>query len=532
MIPLDAVRIALGGALYAELRARSTAVGRVDDWIALAPGLDAKVSDDWAHGPMAWESRARDEGLEPLSLYEQTEHFVRLPSGWSPDASLATVSALIADDPRGGSLWRLDFGARAGAAELAFAAVNGASVRVAIEVRTRKIDPIEGWQAMLDDLARAELSVVLDAPEAPTAVSVENAETSWIPVRTAWREFLLLRHLARTRRLHEALATVAARSVAHLTLERRVVPLSRATRLRPEDLVTRSDVGARDLVAEDAAVVTNDTPENRFVRHVLTAVETTARSLVARCRDDVRDRPLAQAATRLAEEFAGLHAEAVRGALRGVRAQAAMAPFGSAALQRRPGYRDFLAVWLWLESSSPRLDHAREVPGFTGVRDAAALYERWCALTVAGALGLDARSTLDLLYGRARVEGRFEGEAIAVESQRTFSAGESYTLAFRPDLTITARGRRLHLDAKYRLETGRDSQGVPRDEIVKMHAYRDAILGTWGSYALYPGEGPREERHVAPSGGEVGALALRPGEDAIGAQRVQVMALVRRFLRG
>ena len=65
-----------------------------------------------------------------------------------------------------------------------------------------------------------------------------------------------------------------------------------------------------------------------------------------------------------------------------------------------------------------------------------------------------------------------------------------------------------------------------------MHAYRDAILGTWGSYALYPGEGPREERHVAPSGGEVGALALRPGEDAIGAQRVQVMALVRRFLRG
>ena len=166
------------------------------------------------------------------------------------------------------------------------------------------------------------------------------------------------------------------------------------------------------------------------------------------------------------------------------------------------------------------------------MRDAAALYERWCALTVAGALGLDARSTLELLYGRARVERRFEGEAIAVESQRTFSAGESYTLSFRPDLTITARGRRLHLDAKYRLETGRESQGVPRDEIVKMHAYRDAILGTWGSYALYPGEGPREERHVAPDGGEVGALALRPGEDAIGAQRVQVMALVRRFLRG
>ena len=99
MIPLDAVRLALGRGLFAELRARSVATGRADDWIALAPELDARVSDDWAHGPMAWESRARDEGLEPLSLYEQTEHFVRLPPGWSPDPSLATVSALIADDP-------------------------------------------------------------------------------------------------------------------------------------------------------------------------------------------------------------------------------------------------------------------------------------------------------------------------------------------------------------------------------------------------------------------------------------------------
>lgn len=532
MIPLDAVRLALGRGLFAELRARSVATGRADDWIALAPELDARVSDDWAHGPMAWESRARDEGLEPLSLYEQTEHFVRLPPGWSPDPSLATVSALIADDPRGGSLWRLDFGARAGAAELAFVSGSGGRARVAVEVRTRKIDPIEGWQTMLDDLARAELSVVLDAPEAPTAVSVANAETPWIPVRTAWREFLLLRHLARTRRLHDALAAVAARSVAHLTLERRVVPLSRATRLRPEDLVTRSDASAHGLVTEDAAVVTNDTPENRFVLYVLTVVESLARGLVTRCRDDVRDRSLATAAAGLAGEFASLHNEAAGVTLRGVRAQAAMAPFGSAALQRRPGYRDFLAVWLWLESSSPRLDHAREVPGFTGVRDAAALYERWCALTVAATLGLDARSTLDLLYGRARVEGQFEGERIAVESQRAFSMGESYTLAFRPDLTITARARRLHLDAKYRLETARESQGVPRDEIVKMHAYRDAIRGTWGSYAFYPGEGPREERYVAPGGGEVGALALRPGEDAIGAQRVQVTALVRRFLRG
>src|SRR5205807_2548341 len=62
----------------------------------------------------------------------------------------------------------------------------------------------------------------------------------------------------------------------------------------------------------------------------------------------------------------------------------------------------------------------------------------------------------------------------------------------------------LHFDAKYRVdnllaqltsapdsdEMSRDSMtsgGAKRDDLLKMHAYRDAISRTAGAYVLYPG---------------------------------------------
>ena len=91
----------------------------------------------------------------------------------------------------------------------------------------------------------------------------------------------------------------------------------------------------------------------------------------------------------------------------------------------------------------------------------------------------------------------------------------------------------IHFDAKYRVESiaglfGVDSPdeledeeaqyrpapGAKRSDLLKMHAYRDAIRRSQGAYVLYPGtDGDstqwREYHELLPG---LGAFAVRPGD--------------------
>lgn len=103
------------------------------------------------------------------------------------------------------------------------------------------------------------------------------------------------------------------------------------------------------------------------------------------------------------------------------------------------------------------------------------------------------------------------------DPERNYPAGGSWTRQMRPDYTLTlwtegfseeeAEIQKLivhvHFDAKYKVEDltrlfGDDSgldeekeeqrQGIyKRADLLKMHAYRDAIRRTAGAYVLYPG---------------------------------------------
>jgi hypothetical protein len=116
----------------------------------------------------------------------------------------------------------------------------------------------------------------------------------------------------------------------------------------------------------------------------------------------------------------------------------------------------------------------------------------------------------------------------------------SWTRAMRPDCSILVRSADalgdvspeelsiwLHFDAKYRVEHIREqfSPGVAaadaeetervsqskREDLLKMHAYRDAIRRSAGAYVLYPGSGDgvsySEHDEILPG---LGAFSLRP----------------------
>jgi PD-(D/E)XK nuclease superfamily len=205
-------------------------------------------------------------------------------------------------------------------------------------------------------------------------------------------------------------------------------------------------------------------------------------------------------------------------------------------------------------------------------RDVATLYEYWAFLQLADALGAacgesravealaSTRDGLSLSFKqgqasavrwRARAGGReldvdlFFNRTFLVSAQpRTES---SWSRGMRPDASVrvrplshlpelTDRGDLdlwLHFDAKYRLDAAREqfarasaddaeaaqqaevverTATTKREDLLKMHAYRDAIRRSAGAYVLYPGDDKsppfREFAEVLPG---LGAFVLRPG---------------------
>lgn len=523
MRPLDAVRVRGPNGHVIELRAWGFVSPGDAAWEALAPAVDALPSRR-VTSPLAWHDDAAAACLAPLSLHEQSLVAAVLPVGvrWAP--SLAATTAALGDAPDGATLWSLGFRGFAGHARLSALRGDAECVGYDLEVRTRKLDAVSDWRAMLDDLARADLALAALEPSPVDAAWVDDASR---PARSGLEEFLLLRAIVEGPTLADALRAIARDPAASLASASRAVPAHRAVHARPEEFAARalSPSDARGAAREHAPHLTRDVPENRFVLHALATMERRADALARGAR------PLASAMLRaaqgLAERLAAMREELARGALRGVGAMTSQAPMASSALQRRPGYRELLGAWLRLASAPGALAWAGA--DRIGLRDAPRLYERWCALTVAEALGFDATACARLAAGGATERATVLGRAVSLASQR--GAATSYSYAFRPDLTLTCEGRRLHLDAKYQLDGG-DLAGeaeAPRDAVVKMHAYRDAIEGTWGAYALYPG-GDHAPRFEAPGGGGVGALALGPGATRRDAQRDALVALVRRFL--
>jgi hypothetical protein len=240
-------------------------------------------------------------------------------------------------------------------------------------------------------------------------------------------------------------------------------------------------------------------------------------------------------------------------------------PSENQVLQRKEGYRDFFQLYA-IVSAAAQLIWSRNERLFTaGQRDVSTLYEYWAFLQLLESLrglcwSFDTSPLIRPRQGIADVtlaqgkEIRLSGmatrldRAIRIELffNRGFSKGlgGSWTRPMRPDCSIrlTAGTERpnsedevwVHFDAKYRIDHLEQIFGLPtaddeagsernpgestaakRDDLLKMHAYRDAIQRSVGAFVLYPGasehdsEKFKQYHEILPG---LGAFALRPGE--------------------
>jgi predicted component of viral defense system (DUF524 family) len=245
-------------------------------------------------------------------------------------------------------------------------------------------------------------------------------------------------------------------------------------------------------------------------------------------------------------------------------------PTGSQALQKKEGYRDLFRIYIQFEAAALLTWQGGDDIYGAGQRDVATLYEFWVFLQLAKIVsslchvpfnweelleisddGLSIKlhrgdskvlsGTVSRLGRRLRVELWFNHTFGTQSSSHT-----SWTRPMRPDCSLlispdeecAAHFERvwLHFDAKYRVESLEgmfgakgasteeetnfideeemaDARGrAKRTDLLKMHAYRDAIRRTAGAYVVYPGtqeEKLRKYHEILPG---LGAFVLFPSE--------------------
>ena len=312
-----------------------------------------------------------------------------------------------------------------------------------------------------------------------------------------------------------------------------------------------------------------DTAENRFVKHVLSHFADFLQrieALLGKSKGPDRQR-LRRNVQRMKESLGEVLSKDF---FKGVGVPQLL-PLGSPVLQRKTGYREILTTWLKFDLAAELMWHGGEDVYGAGKRDMAALYEYWVFFQLLrlfrdkfelpvpladdlferseGGLSLRLKSHNELGFrGRCHRHPRHLQVSFSYNRTQEHSAAHtiagSWTRRMRPDYTLSfwpdnfdladAEAQELavhiHFDAKYRVENIAELFGpvdedltqssteerrgtYRRADLLKMHAYRDAIRRSEGAYIIYPGAGsaPTEFKGYHEILPGLGAFAIKPG---------------------
>lgn len=440
----------------------------------------------------------------------------------------------------------------------------------------------DGAARLLDDVVRLAANLIYGW-SAPTGFGAIGDAAATRPV--PYHQLQYLKHVmldeAIGRRLQDAFAVVEEHPTQRFAVDYPVVPVGKARAIdgrttrdlhrHPERLVEigpterwydhplalqPQPAGAADrrlfplAVAVPRGHLVYDTPENRFVRHLVSLCLMIAGRFV--------DHPALHQSLRRAcrtilstlEGMASARFLADVAEIRGLTAP-------TQGLVKLPGYRELLQIHrdLFVQPSLP-LAH-EEARRFLEAKDIALLYEYWVFLQVVDAVarerGVQPRLTTRLTELDALIPKGIAvriGADVEVAYNRLFRYGTvdgSYSTPLRPDVTLQV-GATCHIfDAKYRLDRSpfredadatetdeRESFSFKRGDLYKMHTYRDALRAADSAWVLYPGDefaffeaerGWCEAVEAVEHFSGVGAVPVRPAELTDDLER-----LVRRLL--
>jgi predicted component of viral defense system (DUF524 family) len=518
------------------------------------------------------DERSEDQGLESIQLVEDGEYRYRVITSEVGDIRLEPLELFSADPDSSGS-GRLRTRSHVGLLPIEAYQSGRLIGRSYVEVRSRKLDYASHYRWMLNDLVDFASSIVQER-FAPIQQRVRPSET--LDAATAYERFSLLQAALTSPDLEAAFAYVLGRphhdwisepEYRHPGAGLPATSQARRQLLRPGPRIDwpMSQVESIRTLPRTLSLSrpdeTLDTPPNRFVKFVLLhwlSMVLALRGAVSLFPEGAPRRRGLRETGAVIDRLNALLGEPV---FRGV-GNLTMFPVDNQVLQKREGYRDILRAYVQIEGATQLTWRGGDQVFGIGQRNVATLYEYWTFIELvrvvrelcdefdASPLVKMSDDTLGIGLSQgseSALSGHFTrlGRQVTVRMyfNRTFSRPRgSWTRTMRPDASIELSAPRsgesefdsawLHFDAKYRADQifqllgseGGDDDDVDavsesatakRVDLLKMHAYRDAIRRSVGSFVLYPGLPDAEStpnrfeqyREILPG---LGAFRLRP----------------------
>jgi predicted component of viral defense system (DUF524 family) len=482
-----------------------------------------------------------------------------------------------------------------------------------IEVLATKLDnnniPIEdpdyqkNYQYMLKDIACrcTELLMQIDSPV------TQNFEIDHLnDNKTIYQRFAFVRSLINTVDFNDAVARIIltpttkweeisdqcdTRSIRRLSNQALKQITTKSNRVKLNKPIGKLlDIPLK--IESNIKVSTNDTQENRFIKHALTIFL----QFCIDCKASFSKFGYQKSEAEADEIIEKLENYLNQSFFKTIERPTTL-KLNSPALQRKGGYRELLNAWLQFDLAAKLIWKGGEEVYRAGKRDIAVLYEYWLFFVLYDLIknkfqldkyGLGAynslieqtRDGLNVMVKSGKLtalEGVFNTTGrrlnIKFSYNRTFYGGTKYdnknsqgsfsgswTKPLRPDYTLsiwpneideeTAEFQEkivhIHFDSKYKVnhffiqtELGdianaenqndessefyidslqlakiEERKGIYKNaDLLKMHAYKDAIRRTGGAYILYPGTESTEPfygfHELIPG---LGAFAIRPQE--------------------
>lgn len=503
-----------------------------------------------------------DPSLPPVQLLEGEEYRYEMRLSFGVGVIETDRPEVFEPDTPQGGVGRLRPRLYTGTLPVTIAADGHRLGQALFEVRSRKLDYLTHFRWMLRDIADEAAEVIMErfAPAEQRFAIDESADAA-----TLYQRFAFLRSLLSDDSLEAAIHQIVARP--HVSWEEKEESGSPGRGVRISSAVARQLVaGAKRVpcpprlrlpitslpqeVVWKRTETTVDTVPNRFVKFALTRW----RDVLLAIQYGLHSSQQGVAARRGVQEV-GIVLDRLDEVLgeevfREVGDLSAF-PAGNQVLQKREGYRGVFRAYLQFELAAKLAWRGGDDVYSAGQRDVAALYEYWTFLQLARIVArlsnapfdfsrlveVDERGlSVSLRRGHTTlISGVVErlGRRLRLELafNRTFPTGRgSWSRDMRPDCSLQIgpdepQGNAfdpvwLHFDAKYRVDDlaeilnqdlDEDAFGeVRRTDLLKMHAYRDAIRRSAGAYVLYPGS----EHHFFTEYHELlpglGAFALRP----------------------
>ena len=307
-----------------------------------------------------------------------------------------------------------------------------------------------------------------------------------------------------------------------------------------------------------------DTPENRFIKHALESFLKLC-SDIHKAAENGKHTKLQHESEALIHKLENqLHHTVFKNISR-----PAILKLNSPVLQRKEGYREVLRVWLMFDLAAKLIWKGGDDVYSGGKKDVAVLYEYWLFFVLldllqeifhiapkdlseliqptSDGLSLQIKQgkfiALSGIYekGPRKLNVRFSYNRSFSGKQKYPQAG-SWTVTLRPDYTLSfwpsgideeeAEKQELivhvHFDAKYKIENLLNFQeqlnekdlnnektdnrkGIYKNaDLLKMHAYKDAIRRTSGAYVLYPGDEALKQKGFHEIIPGLGAFPVKP----------------------